>query len=55
MLKIADTQAKLNDLQLHIEKIDNEGVELFGNLGQDYIIQFDKMILSFKYSSIVLE
>ncbi len=54
-LKIADEEAILNGLRLNIEKIGNKGVELYGNLGQDYISQFNKMILSFEHSSIVFQ
>jgi len=54
-LNIADNEATLNGLRLHIEKIKEDEVELYGNLGQDYITQFDKMILSFEYSSIVFK
>ncbi|RLD25372.1 MAG: hypothetical protein DRI75_13470 [Bacteroidetes bacterium] len=54
-LKISGTKAVLNELRLHIEKIDEGDVELYGNLGQDYISQFNKMILSFEHSSIVFQ
>ena len=55
VLKIADTEATLNNSQIHIDKISKDKGGLFGNLGQDYIQQFDKMILSFENSSIVFQ
>ena len=54
-LKIADSSAVLNKIEVHIEKIKQDKVELYGNIGQDYITQFNKMILSFEHSSIVFE
>ncbi|PKQ64507.1 hypothetical protein BZG02_06790 [Labilibaculum filiforme] len=52
-LKIANSDAQLDSLQLHSEGIGGVNKKCHGNLGQDYIKQFDEMIISFKYSSIV--
>ncbi len=54
-LKIADSEARLDSLRLHIEKIGAEESNFHGNFGQDYISQFDEMILSFKYSSVLFK
>jgi len=54
-LKVANSNAKLKDLSLHIEQIGKSEVQFHGNLGQDYIEQFDEMIISFKYSSVLFK
>lgn len=51
-LKIGNSTAGLDSLRLHIEDIGGEENHFHGNLGQDYIKQFDEMIISFKYSSV---
>ena len=53
--KVGDAEASLDSLQLHIENIGSEESKFHGNLGQDYIKQFDEMIISFKYSSIIFK
>jgi len=53
--KVAESETKLNSLRLHIEDIGGEESNFHGNFGQDYIKQFDEMIMSFKYSSIVFK
>ncbi len=53
--KIGDSVANLDSLNLHIEDIGGEESKFHGNLGQDYIKQFDEMILSFKHSSILFK
>jgi hypothetical protein len=52
-LKIADSEAKLDSVRLHIENIGGKESNFHGNFGQDYIKQFDEMIISFKYSSVL--
>jgi len=52
-LDIADSEAKLDSVRLHINYIGGEESNFHGNFGQDYIKQFDEMILSFKYSSVL--
>jgi len=52
-LKIADSQAILNKVRLHSEKVGVSEYKVHGNFGQDYIKQFDEMIISFKYSSVL--
>ncbi len=51
-LKIADSNTRLDSLRLHIKDIGDEESNFHGNFGQDYIKQFDEMIISFKYSSV---
>jgi len=51
-LKVADSEADLENTSLHIEDIGGEESNFHGNFGQDYIKQFDEMIISFKYSSL---
>jgi hypothetical protein len=54
-LKIADSEAKLDSVRLHIENIGGEESNFHGNFGQDYIKQFDEMILSFKHASVLFK
>lgn len=51
-LKVADSEAQLDSVRLHIENIGGEENNFHGNFGQDYIKQFDEMIISFKYASV---
>jgi len=51
-LKVADSDAILEKVNLHIENIGGEESNFHGNFGQDYIKQFNEMIISFKYSSV---
>ncbi len=52
-LSVATSEATLKNLRLHIEDIGGEESNFHGNFGQDYIKQFDEMIISFKYSSVL--
>lgn len=51
-LKIGSSAARLDSIQVHMEDIGAEEGYFHGNLGQDYIKQFQEMVLSFKYASI---
>lgn len=53
-LSVGNSEAVLNNIQLHTEKIGTTD-KLHGNLGQDFIKQFDTMIISFKYSSLLFQ
>ena len=55
LLKIGPTTARLANLQVHIDDIGGEEGFFHGNLGQDYIRQFDNMILSFRHASLVFK
>lgn len=52
-LKIADVEASIDSVRLHIENIGGEESNFHGNFGQDYIKQFDEMIISFKHASVL--
>ncbi len=52
-LLVADSEAILDEVNLHTENLGGEESNFHGNFGQDYIKQFDEMILSFKYASIL--
>ncbi len=52
-LKVASSEAILDKVRLHSEDIGGKASNFYGNFGQDYIKQFDEMILSFKYSSVL--
>lgn len=51
-LKVADSEAGIDSVRLHIENIGGEENNFHGNFGQDYIKQFNEMIISFKYASV---
>jgi hypothetical protein len=55
LLKIVDSEAKLDSVRLHIENTGGEESNFLGNFGQVYIKQFDEMIISFKYSSVLFK
>ena len=55
IFKVGDSETRLDSLNLHIENIGGEESNFHGNFGQDYIKQFDEMIMSFKYSSILFK
>ena len=54
-LSVGRSRAVLNNLQLHKNAIKSDVSNFYGNLGQAFIKQFDEMILSFKYSSVVFK
>lgn len=47
-LKIGGSEAELKGLQLHIDDVGGKKNYLHGNLGQDYISQFETMVISFR-------
>ena len=55
VLKVGESNASLKNLQLHKYKIGTEANNLYGNFGQDYIKQFDEMIISFKNSFVLFK
>jgi len=54
-LKVAASKVRLDSIRLHTEDIGGIESNFYGNLGQDYIKQFDEMILSFKYASVLFK
>lgn len=54
-LKVGESLGSLKNLQLHKNKIGTDANSLYGNLGQDFIKQFDEMIISFKNSSVLFK
>lgn len=52
---IANSSAAIDEINLHTELVDEKVNAIYGNFGQDYIKQFDTMVLSFKYSSVLFE
>jgi len=54
-LKVANSEVTLDSVRLHIENIGDDESNFHGNFGQDYIKQFDEMILSFKYASVLFK
>lgn len=53
--RVADNTAIIKGVRIHKESVYDEGEKVYGNLGQDFIKQFPKMIISFKYSSMFFE
>jgi hypothetical protein len=51
-LAVDSSEATLENLQVHTDDLGNVTGDFEGNLGQDFIKQFDEMIISFKYSAI---
>lgn len=51
-LSIAASKATLKNVQVRTEEVGKVDSDFDGNLGQDFIKQFDEMIISFKYSAI---
>ncbi|MEL0456963.1 retropepsin-like aspartic protease [Flavobacteriaceae bacterium SZ-1-7] len=54
-LSVGESSATLKDLRLHINNIGTDVNHFHGNFGQDFIKQFDEMIISFKYSSVLFK
>ncbi|TWO34056.1 hypothetical protein E1J38_004590 [Seonamhaeicola sediminis] len=54
-LTVGNSSATLKSLQLYKNDIKADVSNFYGNLGQDFIKQFDEMIISFKYSSVVFK
>ena len=51
-LSVASSKATLKNVQVRTEEVGKVDSDFDGNLGQDFIKQFDEMIISFKYSAI---
>lgn len=51
-LAVDASEATLENLQVHTDDLGNVTGDFEGNLGQDFIKQFNEMIISFKYSAI---
>ena len=51
-LSVASSKATLKNVQVRKEAVGKVDSDFDGNLGQDFIKQFDEMIISFKYSAI---
>jgi hypothetical protein len=54
-LGVAGNYAVISKVRLHKDPINKEAEMVHGNFGQDFIKQFDSMIISFKHASIVFE
>ncbi|MCP4123011.1 MAG: hypothetical protein GY751_14765 [Bacteroidetes bacterium] len=52
-LGIGQSETTITDVRLHIEDIGGDESNFHGNFGQDYIKQFDEMIISFKHASVL--
>ncbi|RLD25823.1 MAG: hypothetical protein DRI75_12780 [Bacteroidetes bacterium] len=54
-LSIAGADVELDNIRVFTDDKNDDGNNVYGNLGQDYIKQFDKMIISFEHSSILFK
>ena len=54
-LRVADSEARIDSVRLHIENIGGQESDFHGDFGQDYIKQFDEMIISFKHASVLFK
>ena len=55
ILKVGNLSASLNKVHLLSESTAKKNTDFYGNLGQDYISQFNEMIINFKNSFIRFE
>jgi hypothetical protein len=55
ILAVGESKAELVNIQLRKELVGETDGEFEGNLGQDFIKQFETMIISFKYSHILFK
>lgn len=51
-IAVGTSQATLHDVQVRKDRVGESDAGFDGNLGQDFIKQFDEMIISFNYSTI---
>jgi len=54
-LGVANSAATIDRARIHKNPLTHQTETMHGNFGQDYIKQFEQMILSFKYSSVVFK
>jgi len=54
-IAIADKYAIIKDVRLHKNPVYDEIESIHGNFGQDFIKQFNTMIISFKHASVLFE
>lgn len=54
-LEIAGRSASVKDVETHTNYLYNEHEKVFGNLGQDFILQFDKMVINTRHPAVLFE
>lgn len=54
-LEVAGNGADIHDTEIHTASIYKDPEKVYGNLGQDYIFQFDKMVISTSSASLFFE
>lgn len=54
-IAVGTSEVTLHDVQLRKERVGDINSDSYGNLGQDFIKQFNEMIISFKYSAILFK
>ncbi len=54
-ISVGLSEVTLHDIQVRKDHVGEVSADFDGNLGQDFIKQFDEMIISFKYSNILFK
>ena len=54
-LKVAGSSATLSGIEVHTASLYKDPEKVYGNLGQDFIFQFDKMVISTSSASLFFE
>ncbi|MEX0980966.1 MAG: retropepsin-like aspartic protease [Bacteroidales bacterium] len=54
-LKVAESSATISGIEVHTASLYKDPEKVYGNLGQDYIFQFDKMVISTHSASLFFE
>ncbi len=54
-LKVAESSATISGIEVHTASLYKDPEKVYGNLGQDYIFQFDKMVISTSSASLFFE
>jgi hypothetical protein len=54
-VKVAESRATISGIEVHTESLYKDPEKVYGNLGQDFIFQFDKMVISTSSASLFFE
>jgi predicted aspartyl protease len=55
LLAVAGSEVQLDTILVHNKLLHGGEINIHGNLGRDFINQFDQMIMSYKYSSLLFK
>ena len=54
-ISVAESAATIRGTEVHTESLYKDPEKVYGNLGQDFIFQFDKMVISTSSASLFFE